>query len=276
MINRLLINCAFTTLCLFLMAPVVSAQESREDTQELSQQAANPIANLISIPFQNNTDFGIGEFDRTRNVLNVQPVVPLANGRIITRTIFPFVWLPDVTAESGSYSSGLSDILFTAWYVPESEGAMWGVGPVLEMPTGGEKRGSQKWSLGLSGLALVQPGNWTIGGLFNNVWSVAGKSERDDVNKGILQYFIVYQLGDGWYINSAPVISVNWQAPEGQKWIVPFGIGGGKLVWLGKLPVNLQSQVYVNAVKPDLGPDWTLRLQMQFLLPMSVLTGGGD
>jgi hypothetical protein len=165
-------------------------------------------------------------------------------------------------------STGLSDIVLTVFFVPSSGGPMWGVGPVLEFPTGGELRGSQKWSAGISGVALVQPGPWTFGVLANNVWSIAGDDDAPDVNKGLLQYFIVYQLGGGWYVNSAPIITVNWKADSGQKWKVPFGAGGGKLLSLGKLPVNLQSQVYYYAVSPDFGAEWQFRFQVQFFLPM--------
>ncbi len=255
---------AMLAMAVLAMPGYLAAQQSAD---ELAQQAANPIADLMSIPFQNNVDFGLGPYDRTRNVLNIQPVVPLAGGRLITRTIFPFLWLPDVTAESGSFSSGLGDVLFTAFYVPSSGSVTWGIGPVLELPTGGANRGTQKWSVGPSGVALVQRGPWTLGILANNVWSVAGESARSDVSKGVLQYFIVYQLGNGWYVNSAPIIAVNWKAASGEQWVVPVGAGGGKLLFLGRLPVNLQSQAYYNVVKPDLGPDWQLRFQVQVLLP---------
>ena len=249
----------------------VRGQAADDTKEELAQEAANPIANLASLPLQLNNDFGLGEFDRSSSVLNVQPVVPLAGGKIITRTIIPFVWLPDISAESGTSSSGLSDISFTAFYVPSSGSTMWGIGPVLEFPTGGSDRGSEKWSAGLSGVALAQPGSWTLGLLANNVWSYAGSDDREDVNKGLVQYFIVYQLGQGWYVNSAPIITVNWKADEGQKWKVPFGGGGGKLFFAGKLPINVQSQVYWYAVKPDVGPDWQWRIQVQTLFPI----GGG-
>lgn len=251
----------------FALALSPAALLAQDSATELAQTAANPIADLISVPFQLNNDFGIGDFDRTRNVLNIQPVIPLAHGKIVTRTILPIVWLPDITAASGRSSSGLGDILFTAFYVPASRSMMWGVGPALEMPSGGEHRGTQKWSLGPSAVVLSQSGPWTLGVLLNNVWSIAGKSQRDDVNKGLLQYFIVRQLGNGWYVNSAPVITVNWKAQSGQRWVVPFGVGGGKLLFLGKLPINIQSQAYYNAAKPDLGPNWQVRVQVQVLLP---------
>jgi len=254
------------SILLLLLPTALQAQQSSED---LAQAAANPVANLMSFPFQYNADFGLGSHDRTRSVLNIQPVIPLAGGRIITRTIIPFVWMPDVTSESGSLFSGLSDILFTAFYVPEGTGSLFtGVGPVLEIPTGGETRGSQKWSVGPSAVLLAQPGDWTLGILANNVWSFAGSSDRSAVNKGLLQYFIVRQLGNGWYVNSAPSLTANWKAPKGQKYLVPFGLGGGKLAFFGKLPVNTQVAAFYNAVKPDIGPDWQFRVQLQVLLPV--------
>jgi len=257
-------------LVLVTSAGQLAAQQSAED---LSQQAANPIADLMSFPLQNNTDFGLGPYDRASNVLNVQPVIPFARGKWITRTIFPFVRIPDVTAESGLISSGLSDVTFTAFYAPGGGSTMWGVGPILEFPTGGSARGSEKWSAGLSGVVLTQPGDWTLGLLANNLWSYAGAEDREDVNKGLLQYFVVYQLGGGWYLNTAPIITVDWQAESGQRWKVPVGAGGGKLMFWGKLPVNVQAQAYTFVEKPDVGPDWQMRVQVQVLLPTP---GGGS
>ena len=164
-----------------------SAQDSRED---LSKEAANPLADILSFPLQNNLNMNYGPYNRNVNILNFQPVIPLADGKIITRTIFPFIKIPDFSQKSGNYSSGLSDIVFTAFYTPKSK-TMWGIGPVLEIPTGGEKRGSEKWSAGPSFLVLVQPGDWTFGALINNAWSFAGNSDRDDVNHMLLNIFIV-------------------------------------------------------------------------------------
>ena len=258
-------------LSLLLLVLVNSAFS--QDAEELSQEAANPVANLISLPFQNNTNYGYGQFERTTNILNIQPVVPFADGKIVTRTIFPIVWIPDYGSESGSFSSGLSDITFTAFYVPESKNVIWGVGPVIDIPTGGEKRGSQKWDIGPSFLALIQPGEWTFGILANNVWSFAGKSEVPDVNRGLLNLFVVRQLGEGWYVNSAPIITVDWNASSGQQWIVPLGVGAGKLLFVGKLPLNIQAGYYYNVVKPDFGPKSQLRVQAQILLPTSIFGG---
>lgn len=257
----------FLVLSVFVLF-TARAQQSQE---ELSEAAANPLADLISLPFQNNLNMNYGPFDRNVNVLNIQPVIPLAGGKIITRTIFPIVSIPDFASESGNLSSGLSDIVFTAFYVPESEGVMWGFGPVVELPTGGDIRGTEKWSAGPSLVVLVQPGDWTIGGLVNNTWSFAGNSDREDVNHMLINLFVVRQLGGGWYVNSAPIITADWTAEAEDQWIVPIGAGGGKVVMLGgKLPLNLQTQLYYNVVRPDFGPEWQWRVQAQFLLPTSI------
>ena len=250
---------------------ILYGQDSQDD---LTKQSANPVANLMSFPFQNNLNINYGQYDRNMNILNIPPVIPFAGGKIISRTIFPIIRIPDFFNETGKLTSGLADIVETVFFVPESKKLIWGFGPVLEIPSGGSLRGTQKWSIGPSFLALVQPGDWTFGVLINNTWSIAGNELRGDVNHMLLNLFIVRQLGDGWYVNSAPVITADWTASSENKWVVPLGAGGGKLVFLGgKLPLNLQTQLYCNVVGPDFGPKWQWRLQAQVLLPTSILKG---
>ena len=247
---------------------------AQESTEELLKDAVNPLADLISFPFQNNLNMNYGEYNRNMDVLNIQPVIPFADGKLVTRSIFPIVWIPDFASENGMHSSGLGDIVFTAFYVPESKGVMLGFGPVIEMPTGGSLRGTQKWSAGPSLMVVVQPGDWTVGALINNAWSFAGESERDNVNHMLLNLFVVYQLGEGWYLNSAPILTADWTADSEDRWIVPLGAGGGKLIMIGgKLPLNLQTQLYYNVVRPDFGPEWQWRVQAQILLPTSIFKG---
>ena len=251
------------TLVLF---PLVALQA--QSAEELAAKAANPLANMISFPVQNNTNFGLGPFDRTNNVLNIQPVVPFANGSLITRTIFPIIWIPDVTSETEMVSTGLSDILFSAWYAKTSGSATYGIGPVVSFPSGGDVRGSEKFSVGPTAVVLAAVAPWTIGALVNNIWSVAGDSAATDVNQGFAQYFVTRTFAGGWYINTAPIITWNWEAADGQQWVVPFGGGGGKIFRVGKVPINGQLGFYYNVVKPDVGPDWQLRVQLQALFPL--------
>jgi len=262
-----------TLIFLTIMLGIFSAN-AQESEEELSKAAANPLADLMSFPFQNNLNMNYGEYNRNVNVLNIQPVIPFFKGKFITRTIIPIVFIPDFSQESGMESSGLGDIVFTGFYVPESKGLMWGFGPVIELPTGGSIRGSQKWSAGPSLVLMAQPGDWTFGALINNAWSFAGNSDRDNVNHMLVNLFIVRQLGGGWYVNSAPIITADWTADPEDRWIVPLGAGGGKLVMLGgKLPLNLQTQLYYNVVRPDFGPEWQWRVQAQILLPTSMFKG---
>jgi hypothetical protein len=269
-----------TTVLLFVsMFGMLSAQQSEEEVstaasqEELSAAAANPLADLMSFPLQNNLNMNYGPHNRNLNVLNFQPVIPLFSGKFITRTIMPIVSIPDFTQESGMESTGLGDIIFTGFYVPESKSLTWGFGPVLEMPTGGSIRGTQKWSAGPSLVVLVQPGEWTFGALINNTWSFAGNSNSDDVNHMMLNVFLVRQLGKGWYVNSAPIITADWTADSEDRWIVPLGGGGGKMLMLGgKLPLNLQTQLYYNVVRPDFGPKWQWRLQAQIMLPKTIFS----
>jgi hypothetical protein len=160
------LNLFFIAVLLMIPNTILFAQEKSD--QDLVKAAQNPIANMMSIPFQNNTSFNFGPYDRTQNVLNIQPVLPFSNGRIITRTIFPLVWQP-LGADETSF--GLGDIQFTAFYSPETQGITWGVGPILSIPTGGNERGSQKWGIGPSFVLLAMPGQWVVGFLINNLWS---------------------------------------------------------------------------------------------------------
>jgi hypothetical protein len=226
---------------------------------------------LISLPLQNNTNFGVGPGNDVQNVLNIQPVIPVklsTKWNVITRTIAPVIYQPELLPGTGS-EFGLGDINTTLFLSPAESGKIiWGLGPVFSFPTASDRvLGTDKWSAGPSAVALTIRGPWVVGALANNLWSYAGDDDREDVNQFLMQYFINYNLPEGWYISSAPIITANWKADSGNKWTVPFGGGIGKIFRIGKQPMNAQVQAFYNVAKPDNGPDWTLRLQLQFLFP---------
>lgn len=238
---------------------------------DLAQKTQNPVSDLISLPFQNNTNFGIGPYDRTQNVLNIQPVVPFSLGEdwnLITRTIAPVISQPDILEESGS-TFGLGDITASIFISPKDAGKIiWGMGPILLLPTATDNvLGTGKFGLGPSLVVLTIRGPWVVGLLANNIWSVAGKDDRADVNLMLIQYFINYNFGQGWYIVTAPIMTANWEAESGNQWTVPLGAGVGKIFKIGNQPLNASVQAYSNVVTPDFGADWTLRLQLQLLFP---------
>ncbi len=261
-------NCLWAGMILILLAGAAPAQD---DKSELAKAAQNPVADMISFPFQNNFNFGLGPSDRTQYLLNIQPVIPFrVSGKwnLVTRTIIPVLYQPDVSSDQGS-TGGVGDIQATFFLSPAEPGKLiWGAGPVFQLPSGTHPLLTQgKWGLGPSFVALTMHGPWVIGGLVNNVWSVGGQAARPDVNQFLFQYFINYNMKEGWYLAMSPILTANWEAPEGEKWTVPFGGGFGKIFRLGKLPVNGNATFYYNAVRPTDGADWSLRLQLALLLP---------
>lgn len=258
------------TFCAFLIIITAPVSHLQAGDADLAKQAQNPVANLISLPLQNNTNFGIGPDDKTQNILNIQPVWPVSigdNWNMITRTIVPLVSQPGLVPNQDR-TNGLGDTTFTAFFSPaDSVKLTWGVGPVFLFPTATDDAiGADKWGLGPSLVVLAMPGKWVIGSLFSNVWSFAGSGE-DDVNLFTWQYFINYNLPNGWYLSSAPIITANWEADSGNQWTVPFGGGFGKIFRIGKQPMNGQIQAFYNVEKPKYGPEWALRVQLQFLFP---------
>ena len=244
---------------------------AQADQAELAKKAQNPVASMISLPFQNTFNFGLGPYDRTQYILNIQPVVPISlsdNWNLISRTILPVVYQPDTWAPDGS-TGGVGDIQATFFLSPAKAGkVIWGAGPVLQLPTGTNQMLTQgKWGLGPSIVLLTMPGHWVLGILANNIWSVSGQEDRQEVNQFLLQYFINYNLPQGWYLTSAPILTANWKAEDGDKWTVPFGAGVGKIFRVGKQPMNGQIAAFYNAEKPAGGPDWSLRIQLQILFP---------
>ncbi len=239
--------------------------------EDLAKQAQNPVANMISLPFQNNTDFNVGPEEETKNTLNIQPVWPFEitdDLNLITRTIFPIVSLPGSLTADGDSVTGLGDTTFTAFFSPSKPGKItWGVGPVLLFPTAtDDDLGADKWGAGASVVVLAMPGKWVIGSLFSNIWSVGGSGDQD-INLFNWQYFINYNMPNGWYLASAPIIIANWEADSDNRWTIPFGGGVGKIFNVGKQPLNAQLTAYYNVEKPEYGPDWQLRFQLVFLFP---------
>ena len=265
------VRTVFKSIVVFslLITGVCFAEE--QSHSDLAKQAQNPVASLISLPLQNNTNFGIGPDDETQNILNVQPVWPFTiseNWNLITRTIIPVVSQPDVLTGGEGRTNGLGDTTFTGFFSPKDSGNLtWGIGPVLLFPTATDDAlGSDEWGAGPSVVLLAMPGHWVVGSLLSNVWSFAGSGDQD-INLFTWQYFINYNMAGGWYLTTAPVITANWEADSDNRWTVPFGGGVGKIFKIGKQPINGQVSAYYNVEKPDSGADWQLRLQLQFLFP---------
>jgi len=241
--------------------------------EELAKLAQNPVGNLISVPFQNNTNLNFGPEKGTQNVLNIQPVIPVSindEWNIITRTIVPVISIPALSPEISS-ANGVGDVVFTAFLSPAKPGEwIWGAGPVVQIPTNSSAElGNKNWGLGPAFVVLhLDHGSpWVYGALVNNIWSLTSDKQGGSYSNLTLQPFVNYNFEGGFYLTTAPILTADWKAENSQQWTVPVGGGVGKIFHLGKLPVNTQISAYYNVVRPDFGANWQIRAQVQLMFP---------
>jgi hypothetical protein len=263
-------------VCFLAAAALAASTAARAEmsAEELAKLAQNPVGNLISLPFQNNTNFNVGPLSGTQNILNIQPVVPIELNKdwnLITRTIVPLIWQPEMIPGQGR-QFGLGDTQITGFFSPSeptASGIIWGAGPIIQAPTDTDELGNKNWGLGPSFVILkIEKGSpWVYGVLLNNVWAVTSSKRGGSYNNGLMQPFLNYNFSGGVYLTSAPVVTADWKADSDQRWTVPLGGGIGKIFHLGKLPVNTQLSAYYNVVHPDNGATWQIRAQVQLMFP---------
>ena len=236
---------------------------------DLAKSLANPVASLISVPFQMNWDAGVGPEKGRRFILNFQPVLPFSvneNWNLITRIILPTIGQPVLVA-GGQSSFGLGDILVSGFFSPKRGSVTWGVGPIVALPvTSDPTLGSGKFSFGPTGLMLKQTGPWTVGALFNQLWSVGGDTGRADVNQTFLQPFVTYSKA-GWSLGMNSEAVANWKAAGGEQWTVPINLSISKVLTLGNKPISMGAGPRFYAKTPTGGPSWGFRWNITLLFP---------
>jgi hypothetical protein len=242
-----------------------------QGSSDIAKQAQNPIANLISVPIENDFNPQTGIDKNDSYVMELKPVIPfrLSDGwTVITRTIIPVIQVPDL-APGIAGMTGLGDVNASLFLSPAKAGpVIWGAGPIISFPTATQDiLGTKKVSLGPTVVVLRSHGHWLFGVLVNNLTSVAGPSARANVNQMLMQPFVNYNLRRGWYLTSSPIITANWEVNPNERWTVPVGGGVGRIVHFGKQPVNIYAQFFRNVERPDGITHWSARLQVQFLFP---------
>jgi hypothetical protein len=256
-------------------ANIATAQDTTAavtNQQELAKKLANPVSDLVSVPFQFNWENGVGpNRDGMRMVLNIQPVLPISmteKWNLIERWIMPYVAQPEALGSS----SGFGDVVFSSFVSPAGSTSLtWGVGPVLTLPpTTDPTLGTGKWSAGPTAVVLSIKGPWVYGMLVNQLWSFANASSADraSVNQAFIQPFLGYVTAGGITYTLNSESTANWAADDGSnRWTIPINFLISKLTKFGPFPFSVQGGFGLYAATPDDGPKWKLRTNFVLLLP---------
>ena len=241
--------------------------DAQAQATELAKQTQNPVSSLISFPLQANWDFGIGDREAVGTLFNIQPVVPFGitpSTNVILRVIMPLASQPGA---NGARVNGLGDVVATAFFSPVKSGRIiWGAGPVFQLPAATNTAlGSEKFAMGPSVVALTQPGPWTLGLLFNHLWSTSGATDRADVNSTFLQPFVNYNLGHGLAVGAVMEATANWEAEETCTAQLLFTVS--KVAVFGRQPVNFLVGAGPTVASPDGGANWRFRFAGIFMFP---------
>jgi len=245
-------------------------KDANADAAELAKKLSNPVAALISVPFQNNFEFGGGpNDDGFRYLLNFQPVAPFSlneDWNLISRTIVPVISQEDMIGTSSQ--SGLGDIVQSCFFSPKApteSGWIWGAGPVFLLPTASDDLlGQEKFGLGPTAVVLKQENGWTYGALVNHIWSVAGDDDRADVSATFLQPFLSYTTKKQTTFTLNLESTYDW---ERSQWTVPINAMVAQLLKVGKTPVSVQLGAKYYADGPSGAPDWGIRCAVVLLFP---------
>jgi hypothetical protein len=261
---------AGTVLTLVLLAGVLPLiAMGAESDEELAKESQNPLAALISLPIQNNWDFGIGPADAMRYTLNVQPVIPFSltsDYNLITRTIVPYIYA-EAPVKGGDNESGLGDTTQSFFLSPKDNLGGWivGFGPVFLYPTASnDTLGSEKWGTGPTGVVAKQESGFTYGLLFNHIWSFAGDGDRANVSATFLQPLFSYTTKTYTSFGVNTESTYDW---ENRQWTVPINATLTQMLKIGGQPLSFQLGYRYYAEAPDGGPDWGLRFAITFLFP---------
>lgn len=267
----------FAYSAVFTSSSYSSAQDIDPDElpppskEELARKAQNPISDLTSALMENNFNLGVGTSNGLQYVLNLEELYPVRivdQFNLVQHFVLPIIAQPELVPGQGS-NGGLGDIQYIAYLTSVNQtGLVFGFGPIISVPSAYPYAlGSGKWSAGPAVSAVAVLGSWIGGVSFNQLWSFTTYNDRPNVSQMAVQPFINFNFPGAWYITSSPFITANWKAATGNRWTVPMGGGVGNVFRIGKQAIKGEFQLFDTIVSPQQGPEWSMRLQLQFLFP---------
>lgn len=254
-----------------LAAPVTPVtRPAGSDPTALAKASQNPLTDLLILPLQFNFNMGGGLHDQTLLETDFQPLVPIKLTRrwnLISRSIVPMI---DSPGTATTRYQGVGDIQAQIYLTRAKPGrATWGIGPIVSFPTATHTPSQTgSWAAGPAGVGLVSAGPWVVGAQASQLWAFADEgADGRETHRFAGQIFANYNFASGWALSSTPLITADWNAPPGQRWTVPVGLGLTRTTLLRKQALSLGLQYYRNVERPDAAALHQLRFTWAFLFP---------